>query len=64
MGSHLRLIMSDDLEQIIREMAAKELRTPSQQIMYLVKLGLKYQGKPIKDTATIPEGWEVVRCVK
>lgn len=60
MGSRLCLIMKDDLENLIRKMAAESDRTPCQQIMHLVDLGLKYQGKEIKDTATIPEGWQIV----
>ncbi len=56
MGSRLSLVMSDDLEQLIREMAKEEFRTLSQQLCHLVKLGLKYEEKQIKNTATIPEG--------
>ncbi len=61
MGGKLSLTMDDGLEQLIREMAKKELRTLNQELRHLVKLGLKYKKKEIKGTATIPEGWEVVR---
>jgi len=60
MGSRLSLTMDDDLEEIIRKMATDEFRTVNQQLRHLIKLGLKYQGKEIKGTATIPKGWQIV----
>ena len=60
MNSKLSLTMNDDLKQIIKKMAEKEWRSLNQQAVHLVQLGLKYKGKEIKDTAAIPEGWQIV----
>ena len=49
MNNRFSVTMDDDLGNKVRRNAAKEVRTLNQQINHLVKLGLKYGGKPIKD---------------
>ena len=69
--SRLSLTMDDDLKEIIKKMAEKEWRSLNNQAVHLIKLGLKSVEREIEDeengikhTVKIPEGWEVVRCVK
>jgi len=52
--------MSDDLDQLIRRMAEEETRTISNQILWLIGLGLKSGEKQIKNTVTPPENWQVL----
>jgi len=52
--------MQDYLQQIIRDLAEKADRRPGQQILYLIKLGLKSKATSINKKVSIPENWQII----
>ena len=58
----MRVNIPNELEQRIREIAGRELRSASQECVHLIKMGLKKQGRVRKAPVELPTGWKVIKC--